>query len=48
MSYSFGDNALTLWGRNITDEEYNGEYSPGGFVYKAKPARWGLDFTRKF
>jgi iron complex outermembrane receptor protein len=48
MSFSHGDSALTVWGKNITDEDYNAEYSPGGFVYKAKPSRWGIDFTRKF
>ena len=29
------------WQRNFNDVEYNAEFSPGGFVFKAKPRRWG-------
>ncbi len=49
VGYEMPDNwALTLWGKNVTDEEYHTEYSTGGFVYKALPARWGIDFTKEF
>jgi iron complex outermembrane recepter protein len=40
--------SVTLWGRNITDEEYNAEFSPGGFVFKAKPRRYGVDVGYSF
>jgi iron complex outermembrane receptor protein len=40
--------AVTLWGRNLLDEEYHTEYSTGGFVFKAQPLTWGLDFTKNF
>ena len=48
MSMTFGDMTLSLWGRNLGDEEYNAEYSPGGFVYKAKPRRWGIEAVKRF
>jgi len=40
--------AVTLWAKNLFDEEYNTEYSTGGFVYKALPVRWGIDFRKDF
>jgi iron complex outermembrane receptor protein len=50
---------VTAWSRNLTDEEYNAEWSPGpqffpnpgytnNFVFKAQPLVWGLDFTYRF
>jgi iron complex outermembrane receptor protein len=50
---------LTAWARNLTDEEYNAEWSPGplffpnpgytnNFVFKAQPRVWGLDFSYRF
>jgi len=42
------DWTLTAWGRNAFDEEYHTEYSTGGFVYKAPPARYGIDFVKRF
>ncbi len=50
---------LTAWSRNLTDEEYNAEWSPGpqffpspgytnNFVFKAQPQVWGVDFTYRF
>ena len=54
----FGSEAwtVTAWSRNLTDEKYNAEWSPGpqffpnpgytnNFVFKAQPLVWGLDFT---
>jgi len=38
----------TLWGRNITDEKYNAEFSPGGFLFKALPIRYGIEFEYTF
>lgn len=51
--------SATLWGKNLTDEDYNAEWSPGpqffpnpgysnNFVFKALPRRWGLDLTYRF
>jgi iron complex outermembrane receptor protein len=42
------DWSVMLWGRNVNDVEYNTEWSPGGFVFKGKPARYGVDFTKSF
>jgi iron complex outermembrane receptor protein len=42
------DWSAMAWGRNINDVEYNTEWSPGGFLFKAKPARYGVDFTKYF
>jgi iron complex outermembrane receptor protein len=36
------------WQRNFNDVRYNAEFSPGGFVFKAKPRRWGIDFVKEF
>jgi iron complex outermembrane receptor protein len=38
----------TLWGKNVTDEKYNAEFSPGGFLFKALPARYGIEFDYRF
>jgi len=42
------DWSVTAWGKNAFDEEYHTEYSTGGFVFKALPARYGLDFVKSF
>jgi iron complex outermembrane receptor protein len=42
------DWSVMAWGRNINDVMYNTEWSPGGFVFKAKPARYGVEYTRQF
>jgi iron complex outermembrane receptor protein len=50
---------FTAWSRNLTDEEYNAEWSPGpqffpnpgytnNFVFKAQPLVWGLELTYRF
>jgi iron complex outermembrane receptor protein len=39
---------LTVWSRNLFDEEYNTEYSTGGFLFKAQPLTWGIDLTKSF
>ncbi len=38
----------TLWGKNITDEKYNAEFSPGGFLFKALPIRYGIEVEYTF
>jgi len=51
--------AVTAWSRNLTDEEYNAEWSPGpqffpnpgytnNFVFKAQPLVWGLELSYRF
>jgi iron complex outermembrane recepter protein len=50
--------SVTLWGKNITDTRYNAEFSPGntnadgthgaGFLWRALPARYGVDLLYRF
>jgi iron complex outermembrane receptor protein len=51
--------SLTAWAKNLTDEKYNAEWSPGplffpnpgetnNFVFKALPRVWGVDFLYRF
>jgi iron complex outermembrane receptor protein len=51
--------SLTAWAKNLFDEKYNAEWSPGpqffpnpgesnNFVFKALPRVWGVDFTYRF
>jgi iron complex outermembrane recepter protein len=40
--------AVTAWSTNLTDEEYNAEFSPGGFLFRALPLRYGVEFSFKF
>ena len=51
--------SVVAWSRNLTDEDYNAEWSPGpqffpnpgytnNFVFKAQPLVWGVDFTYRF
>ena len=51
--------SATAWMKNLTDEEYNSEWSPGpqffpnpgytnNFVFKALPQRWGVDLAYRF
>jgi len=39
---------LTFWSTNLLDEQYNAEYSAGGFVYRAQPRHLGVDFQLRF
>jgi len=44
-----GENwTLTGWSKNLTDKIYNAEFSTGGFLWRAPPRRFGLDYTFKF
>jgi iron complex outermembrane recepter protein len=36
------------WQRNFNDVQYNAEFSPGGFLFKGAPRRWGIDFVKEF
>jgi iron complex outermembrane receptor protein len=45
--------SLMLWAKNLTDERYNGEFSPGpatgaNFLWPAQPRRWGASFVKQF
>ena len=40
--------AVTAWSKNLTDERYNAEFSPGGFLWKALPRRFGLEYSYRF
>jgi iron complex outermembrane receptor protein len=40
--------AVTAWSKNLTDEKYNAEFSPGGFLFRALPLRYGVDFSYSF
>ena len=42
------DWTFVVWAKNLNNAIYNAEYSPGGFVFKALPRRWGVDLTRRF
>ncbi len=48
LSVEWDDWTVTAWAKNLTDKQYNAEFSPGGFVFKAKPRRYGLDISRSF
>jgi iron complex outermembrane receptor protein len=54
-----GDWSLTAWAKNLFDQKYNAEWSPGpqffpnpgetnNFVFKALPRVWGVDFIYRF
>jgi iron complex outermembrane receptor protein len=40
--------SVTAWSKNLTNKIYNEEFSPGGFLWRALPRRYGIDFTAKF
>lgn len=47
------DWSLVLWAKNLFDEEYNSEFSPGpapglNFLWPAPPRRWGATFIKRF
>jgi iron complex outermembrane receptor protein len=39
---------VTAWSRNLTNKIYNAEFSPGGFLWRAPPRRYGVDFDYRF
>jgi iron complex outermembrane receptor protein len=40
--------SITAFAENLFDEEYNAEFSPGGFVFKARPRRYGVEASFRF
>jgi iron complex outermembrane receptor protein len=47
VGFSGDDWSATLWSKNALDEEYNDEFS-FPFVWKALPARWGIEYSKSF
>lgn len=43
-----GGVSVTAFAQNLFDETYNAEFSPGGFVFRARPRRYGVEFGYKF
>lgn len=43
-----GQWSVTAWSKNLTNKIYNEEFSPGGFLWRALPRRYGLDVLYKF
>jgi len=39
---------VTAWSKNLTNTLYNAEFSPGGFLWRALPRRYGIDFDFHF
>jgi len=40
--------SVTAWSKNLTNKIYNAEFSTGGFLWRAPPRRYGVDFAYKF
>jgi iron complex outermembrane receptor protein len=40
--------SISGYAKNLTNTLYNTEYSPGGFVFKALPQRYGFELTKTF
>ncbi|MGC2460815.1 MAG: TonB-dependent receptor [Steroidobacteraceae bacterium] len=40
--------SVTAWSKNLTNKIYNAEFSTGGFLWRALPRRYGVDFAFKF
>lgn len=43
-----GNWGLFAFAKNLFDEKYNAEFSPGGFVFKARPRVYGAEATFEF
>lgn len=48
LSLDGGKWSVTAFASNLFDKKYNAEFSPGGFVFKARPRIFGLEGTVKF
>ncbi|MDT8398059.1 MAG: TonB-dependent receptor [Pseudomonadales bacterium] len=42
------DWTFTAWTKNLTDNHYNSEFSPGGFTFRSPLRTWGVDISRRF
>ncbi|MEQ5787930.1 TonB-dependent receptor [Erythrobacter sp. NFXS35] len=45
---TFDGVSVTAFAANLFDETYNAEFSPGGFVFRARPRRYGVEVGYKF
>lgn len=45
---TFDGISVTAFAANLFDETYNAEFSPGGFVFRARPRRYGVEIGYKF
>ncbi|WP_239018112.1 TonB-dependent receptor [Sphingomonas flavalba] len=48
LSVDFGGFTLAGFASNLFNEKYNAEFSPGGFVFKARPRRYGAELGFRF
>jgi iron complex outermembrane recepter protein len=48
LGLTMGGVSVTGFAENLFNERYNAEFSPGGFVFKAKPRRYGIEVGYKF
>mgnify|MGYP002700606603 CR=1 FL=1 len=48
ITYEAENWSLALWAKNLADKQYNSEWSPGGFLYRARPRVFGLTYTYNF
>ncbi|UUL83679.1 TonB-dependent receptor [Sphingomonas qomolangmaensis] len=48
VSLDGGAWSVTGFAENLFDKKYNAEFSPGGFVFKARPRIYGLEASYKF
>jgi len=40
--------SVTAWSKNLTNKLYNAEFSPGGFLWRAMPRQYGVEFSYRF
>jgi iron complex outermembrane receptor protein len=45
---TFDGISVTAFAQNLFNEIYNAEFSPGGFVFRARPRRYGVEIGYKF
>jgi iron complex outermembrane receptor protein len=43
-----GNWSVTAFASNLFDKKYNAEFSPGGFVFKARPRVFGVEAGYRF
>ena len=40
--------SVIAWSKNLTNKLYNAEFSPGGFLWRAMPRQYGVEFGYRF
>jgi len=48
LGIKFDGIAITAFAQNLFDKTYNAEFSPGGFVFRARPRRFGVEVRYDF